>query len=84
MPPSSEFLADHPAISLAPTAPVFYGRRAAAFFGGAAVLALAFLTLLRWTGEPSGVLEKVVQQPIPADAVTSSPRADLAAPDPGD
>ena len=48
------------------------------------VCALAGLTLLRWTGKPATVLEKVVSQPVPADAVTSSPRSDLSAPDPGD
>ena len=48
------------------------------------VLALALVTSLRWTEDSSSTLEKVVQQPIPADATANAPRIDLTAPDPGD
>ncbi len=84
MPLNAEFLADTPPGSLAATAPAIYGQRAAQILGALMVAALALAASLRWTGDTSSTLETVVQQPLPADATASSPRADLTAPDPGD
>ncbi len=84
MPLNAEFLADDPATSPVSTGPTIYGKRAAQTLGATMLVALAFVTLLRWTGDTPGTLEKVVQQPIPADATTNSPPVDLTAPDPGD
>lgn len=84
MPTKAEFLADAPAGSLATTVPAVYGKRWALILSASMVIALALVTLLRWTGDASATLETAVQQPIPADALTSSPRVDLTAPDPGD
>ena len=84
MPPRSEFLADESAVAATRTPAACYGQRPASVLGVSLVLALALVTFLRWTDKPSAVLEKVVQQPIPADAAASAPRAELTAPDPGD
>ena len=84
MSPHAEFLADHPTDAVVSTVPAVYGRRAASVLGGALLLALALVTFGRWTGGDASTLEKAVQQPVPADLTTSSPRADLTAPDPGD
>ena len=84
MPINAEFLADDPAGSPLATTNAMYGQRPAVILGASMVLALAFVTLLRWTGGTAATLEKVVQQPLAAEDVTSSPRVDLTAPDPGD
>ena len=84
MPLSPELRVNDPAVTLASTDPAFYGPRPALILGASMVLAFALITLLRWTGGPAAASEKVVQLPVPADATTSSPRADLTAPDPGD
>ncbi len=84
MPLDAELLADDPAGSLVSTSPRVYGGRWAGALGGAMLLLMAGVTLLRWTGDGASALEKAVQQPIPPDALISSPRSDLTAPDPGD
>ena len=84
MPLNAEFLADDPAESPVTTGPAVYGQRPAQILAVMMLVALALVTLLRWTGGDAATLEKAVQQPIPADAMTSSPRVDLTAPDPGD
>ncbi len=84
MPLNAEFLSDNPAGSAVATGPAVYGQRAAQMLGGVMLILLAFVTLLRWTDDGAATLEKVVQQPLPADALSSSPRVDLTAPDPGD
>ncbi len=84
MPLNAEFLPDSPAGSAVARGPVVYGQRPAQILAAAMLVALAFVTLLRWTGDGAATLEKAVPQPIPADAMPSSPRVDLTAPDPGD
>ncbi len=84
MPLNAEFLADDPVNSPVATGPAVYGQRPAQILAVAMLVALALVTLLRWTGDGASTLEKAVQQPIPTDAMPSSPRVDLTAPDPGD
>ena len=84
MPLPAEFLANDPVNPRVSTAGTIYGKRWALALGVTLLIAFALVTFLRWAGEDSPAVEQVVQQPITADGMINSPRADLTAPDPGD
>ena len=84
MPIDAELLADDPARSAVSTTPATYGGRWAQSLGATMLVLMALVTLLRWTGGEGSALEKAVSQPLPPDALVTSPHPDLTAPDPGD